>query len=158
MDEIIDNLISDSEIAVFARSYERCRAGVHDDGEQIPEQEKIMATFQYAIALLRSTHKQDIQRGIALLENMYYEGNGTARRDYLYYVAIGHIRLKQYNLALDCVEHFLQFEPENQQAKKLRVFIKEKMIKEGIMGMAITGGAVLALGGLIGLGLSLAKK
>lgn len=32
------------------------------------------------------------------------------------------------------------------------------MEKEGLKGMAIAGGAVLAIGGLVGLGIALAKK
>lgn len=150
MDDIIEGTISDEEISRFAGAYEESKNTGGDT--------EIVAKFQYATALLRSKHSQDIHRGIAMLEGLYYEGNHSARRDYLYYIAIGQTRLKHYDLALDCVEHFLQFEPDNRQAKKLRTFIKEKMTKEGIIGMAITGGAVLALGGLIGLGLSLAKK
>lgn len=32
------------------------------------------------------------------------------------------------------------------------------MEKEGLIGMAVAGGAVLALGGLVGLGIALASK
>lgn len=149
MEDIIEDSLSDSQIEEFAKKHEEARKSGKDE---------IVARFQYAYALIRSTHSQDILHGINILENLYYDGDQSARRDYLYYIAIGHTRLKKYNLALDCVEHFIQFEPENRQAKKLREFIKEKLTKDGIIGMAITGGAALVLGGLIGLGLSLAKK
>lgn len=150
MEDIIEATISDSEIARHGRLYEESRK---EGGE--PE---ITARFQYAVALLKSVHSQDVKHGISILEKLYYEGNVSARRDYLYYIAVGHTRLKQYDLALDCVEQFLQFEPVNRQAKHLREYIKEKMTKDGLVGMAIAGGAVLALGGLIGLGMSMARR
>lgn len=151
MDSIIDETISDSEIAKLCK--------IHEDAKKSDNQEQELTTrFQYAYALLKSSHNTDINHGISLLENLYYEGDQNARRDYLYYIAIGQTRLKRYKLALDCVDHFLQFEPENRQAKQLRSFIKDKLTKDGIVGMAITGGAALVLGGLIGLGLSLSKR
>lgn len=149
MEHIIEETISDSEIARLAKAHEEAKSSGNSEAE-------VVARFQYAHGLLRSVHSQDVKHGINLLERLYYEGNSSQRRDYLYYIAIGHTRLKQYNLAMDCVEQFIQFEPENRQAKQLRSYIKEKLTKDGLLGMAITGGAVLALGGLIGL--ALAKK
>lgn len=150
MNDIIEETISDDEISKFKKKFEESKAS-GGEGETT-------AKFHYAHSLLRSKHNQDIMYGISLLEELYYQGNQNTRRDYLYYISIGQTRLKKYDLALDCINHFLQFEPENRQAKQLRSFIKEKLTKEGIVGMAITGGAALVLGGLIGLGYSLAKK
>lgn len=151
MEHIIEETIGEQEVERFAKAWEAAK-------QEGPGETEIVARFQYSHALLRSKHHQDIKRGINILENLYYDGNQGARRDYLYYIAIGHTRLKQYDLALDCVEQFLQFEPENRQAKQLRAFIKEKLTKDGLVGMAIAGGVVLAVGGLIGLGLSRAKN
>lgn len=151
MDEIINDTISDSEIAKLSKAYEDAKSSANKNQENL-------SAFQYAAGLLKSRHTTDIKHGINLLENLYYNGDQSSRRDYLYYIAIGHTRLKQYNLALDCVDHFLHYEPENRQAKLLKSFIKEKLTKDGLVGMALTGGAALVLGGLIGLGLSLAKK
>lgn len=149
MEDIIEETLTDAQISEYAKKHEESKKS---------GKEEIVTRFQYAYALLRSKHSQDILRGISLLENLYYEGDQSARRDYLYYIAIGQTRLKEYKLALDCVEHFLQFEPENRQAKQLRAHVKERLTKDGIIGMAITGGAALVLGGLIGLGMSLTKK
>merc|ERR1712110_282138 len=44
----------------------------------------------------------------------------------------------------------LQVEPGNRQAQDLENIIKTKMEKEGLIGMAVVGGATLALGGLVG--------
>jgi hypothetical protein len=49
-------------------------------------------------------------------------------------------------------------EPGNRQAQELEVVIKKKMEKEGLIGMAVVGGAALAFGGLVGLGIALAKS
>lgn len=150
MEDIIEETLSDGEIEAAAQKHETTKA---DGGE-----EELTARFQYAYALIRSKHIQDIDHGVTILEGLYYSGDRSARRDYLYYLAMAQTRLKKYNLALDCVEYFLKFEPENRQAKQLRSYIKDKLTKDGLVGMAITGGAALVLGGLIGLGLSLAKK
>lgn len=150
MDDIIEGTISNEEIVKASQAYEKSK--------EIGGETELTAKFQYAYALLRSAHSQDIKHGINLLENLYYEGEQSAKRDYLYYIAIGQTRLKNYNLALDCTDQFLQFEPKNYQALKLKTYIKERLTKEGLIGMAITGGAALAIGSLVALGLSLAKK
>ncbi len=36
--------------------------------------------------------------------------------------------------------------------------IKSRMEKDGLVGMAVVGGAALAFGGLVGLGIALAKS
>lgn len=36
--------------------------------------------------------------------------------------------------------------------------IRKKMEREGMVGMAVAGGAALVIGGLVGLGFALAKK
>jgi len=40
----------------------------------------------------------------------------------------------------------------------LEGIIKKKMEREGLIGMAVVGGATLAFGAVVGLGLALAKK
>lgn len=150
MEDIIEGNLTNEEILKASQTYEKAKEA---GGEA-----EITARFQYAYALLRSSHSQDMKHGVNLLENLYYEGSQSARRDYLYYIAVGQTRLKNYNLALDCTEQFLQYEPNNHQALKLKGYIKERLTKDGLIGMAITGGAALALGSLVALGLSLAKK
>ena len=51
------------------------------------------------------------------LVTRHAEGN----RDYIYYLAIGHARIKQYTVALNHCRSFLQIEPNNQQVKALEV-------------------------------------
>ncbi|XP_030746448.1 mitochondrial fission 1 protein-like [Sitophilus oryzae] len=68
------------------------------------------AQFDYAFCLVRSKYPADIQKGIALLEDLY-RTNEEGQRDYLYYLAIGTARLKEYSKALGYVRSFLSIEP-----------------------------------------------
>lgn len=59
-------------------------------------------------------------QGILLLEELvqtHSEGN----RDYIYYLAIGNARIKEYSTAMKFCKAFLQIEPNNQQAITLEV-------------------------------------
>ncbi len=44
---------------------------------------------------------------------------------YLLYLAIGYIRIKEYDLAQNCVNRLLLIEPGNRQAMELEVCIQE---------------------------------
>merc|ERR1712077_13918 len=81
--------------------------------------------------------------------DLYQNKDETGKRDYLYYLAIGNARIKEYQVALKFVRGLLQVEPGNRQAQDLENSIKSKMEKEGLIGMAVVGGATLALGGQI---------
>eukprot|EP00093_Oithona_nana_P004572 04572.XXX_110129_110690_1 [CDS] Oithona nana genome sequencing. len=116
------------------------------------------AQFDYAWCLVRSKYPSDIRKGILLLEDLYQNKEESGKRDYLYYLAIGNARIKEYQTALKFVRGLLQVEPGNRQAQELETIIKKKMEKEGLIGMAVVGGATLALGGLVGLGIALAKS
>ena len=51
------------------------------------------AQFEYAWCLIRSKYPADIKKGIILLEELC-STNIEGRRDYIYYLAIGHTRMK----------------------------------------------------------------
>jgi fission 1 protein len=114
--------------------------------------------FNYAWCLIRSRCRPDIHRGIMLLEDLCSTGDSEARRDYLFYLAIANTKISEYQRANDCVKKFLAVEPNNRQAKDLEKIIKDRLTKEGLKGLAIAGGAAIALGGLVGLGMALASK
>ena len=53
------------------------------------------AQFEYAWCLVRSKRTGDIRRGNVLLEELFKRSQDeTAKRDYLFYLAVGHTRLK----------------------------------------------------------------
>ncbi|KAL3281888.1 hypothetical protein HHI36_005093 [Cryptolaemus montrouzieri] len=68
------------------------------------------AQFEYAWCLVRSKYSADIKKGIILLEELY-NTNKEGQRDYLYYLALGTARLKEYSKALDFCKAFLSVEP-----------------------------------------------
>lgn len=73
-------------------------------------------------------------------------------------MAIGHTRIKEYSTALKYTKSFLQIEPNNQQVLSLEDIIKKEMERKGMLGMAMAGGASLVVGGLVILGMALAKN
>ncbi|XP_046677009.1 mitochondrial fission 1 protein-like [Homalodisca vitripennis] len=148
MEEVLDEVVSSEDLKKFEREYH----------EQLyKSQVTTSAQFNYAWCLVRSKYPADIRKGILLLEDLYQDNQGDERRDYLYYLAIGNARIKEYSKALNYVRSFLNLEPANAQVQALEATIKKRMEKEGLMGMALAGTAVLAMGGLVALGVALAK-
>lgn len=149
MDEILDEVGSPEELKKFEAIY----------NQQLEEQNVTTdATFNYAWSLVRSRYAADIRKGICLLETIFNEDREQTRRDCVYYLAIGYAKLKEYSKALQYTKAFLNLEPANLQVQSLDSTIRKRMEKEGLIGMALAGGAVLALGGLVTLGLALTKK
>ncbi|KAJ3411666.1 mitochondrial membrane protein [Chytridiales sp. JEL 0842] len=101
--------------------------------------------FDYAWALVRSKSKDDQQLGIQLLHEIYKE-HPARRRECLYYLALGEFKLGNYRDSRKFNETLLQMEPRNSQALHLRRLIDEKVRSEGLVGMAIVGGAIATLG------------
>ncbi|GLG96013.1 hypothetical protein R5R35_013413 [Gryllus longicercus] len=148
MEDVLDEVVSSDDLKKFEQVY----------NDQLYKGEVThKAQFEYAWCLVRSKYSADIRKGIILLEGLFQSDNAEGKRDYLYYLAIGNARIKEYSKALHYVRAFLQIEPGNQQVQHLETLIKKRMEKEGLIGIAMAGGAVLAIGGLVGLGLALAK-
>ncbi|XP_060568229.1 mitochondrial fission 1 protein-like [Ruditapes philippinarum] len=150
MEAILNDIVNPNDLKKFRRMYE-------DQSSRGTPSEK--AQFEYAICLVRSKPDVDIKHGIALLEDLFKRSYDTStKRDCLYYLAMGNTRAKNYQEALKFTNMFLKIEPANQQVQQLQKHIKSKMRNEGLTGMAIIGGAALAVGGLIGLVVHAAKK
>lgn len=112
--------------------------------------------FEYAWCLVRSKYPADIKKGILFLEELY-KTHEEGQRDYLYYLAIGNARMKEYSKALKYVRSFLTIEPGNQQVLQLETLIKKRMDKEGLIGMAVAGGICVAMGAIVAVGMKLAS-
>ncbi|XP_064614894.1 mitochondrial fission 1 protein-like [Liolophura sinensis] len=151
MEAIVEDIVDPSDLKKFERMYKE-----QEKRGSVSEK----AQFEYAWCLVRSRYQNDMKNGIALLEDLFHRTkDDTSRRDYLYYLTIAYTRIKDYTGALKCCEGILKIEPRNYQALQLQKYINDKMKKEGLVGMAIVGGAAaLALGGIIGLGMALSKK
>uniref|UniRef100_A0A0A9WLK5 Mitochondrial fission 1 protein n=1 Tax=Lygus hesperus TaxID=30085 RepID=A0A0A9WLK5_LYGHE len=149
MEEILDEVVSTEDLKKYEAIYYK-----EIDANNVKKE----STFNYAWCLVRSKYATDIRKGICLLENLFKDGNEKERRDYVYFLAIGFAKLRDYPKALEYVRTFLSLEPANQQVQNLEIVIKKRMEKDGLKGIALVGGGALAVGALVGLGMLLSKK
>ncbi|XP_065834048.1 mitochondrial fission 1 protein-like [Oscarella lobularis] len=150
MESILKETIPLDDLKNFERQFvqERRKGKVKDSTQ-----------FSYAWALTRSQYKDDIHKGIGLLENLCTTNKGTDQRDYLFYIAVAYYRLEEYSKALPYVQRILSTEPNNQQAQELERIIKRKIHREGLMGLAVVGGGVaVAAAAAVGALIALARK
>jgi mitochondrial fission 1 protein len=72
--------------------------------------------------------------------------NKDVQRDCLYYIAYAYFRLEDYQEARKYITLAIRVEPNNYQALALESLIKDRITKEGLLGVAIVGGVVAAFG------------
>ena len=73
-----------------------------------------------------------------------FRASPDRRRECLYYLALGNYKLGNYSEARRYNDLLLDLEPANLQAGSLRQLIDDKVQREGLMGVAIVGGVVVA--------------
>lgn len=105
----------------------------------------LQTKFNYAWGLIKSSTRDEQQEGVRLLSEIY-RAAPERRRECLYYLALGNYKLGNYAEARRYNDSLLTVEPANLQAASLKGLIDEKVQKEGLLGMAIVGGAAVALG------------
>ncbi|OCT59532.1 mitochondrial fission 1 protein [Xenopus laevis] len=150
MEAVLSDPVNTEDLLKFEKKYlaER-RSGSLSNSTQ----------FEYAWCLIRSKYTDDIKKGARILEDLLPKGNKEEQRDYLFYLAVAHYRLKEYEKALKYVRTLLSSEPKNTQALDLEKVIKKAMQKDGLVGMAIVGGVALGVAGLASLiGLAVSKS
>jgi len=150
MEDVLDEIVSSEDLKKFECAYNEQLRTAQNVSQKVQ--------FEYAWCLVRSKYTADIQKGIILLEDLFNNHGDSEKRDCLYYLAIGNARIKEYTRALHYVRAFLQVEPGNQQVQHLETLIKKKMEKEGLVGIAVAGGVIVGLAGILGLGIAMAKK
>ncbi|VDP09368.1 unnamed protein product [Soboliphyme baturini] len=105
--------------------------------------------FDYAFCLIRSK-KSHVKLGVKLLEELLSrDEDDMAIRTYLYYLAIGHIKLKNYDKALKYIEVIMRVEPNNSQAAELKQVANARMEREGLIGAAYVAGFSVFTGFLL---------
>lgn len=117
--------------------------------------------FTYAWHLVKSQYRNDIAKGIGLMNELVKKGKD--QRDFLYYMAIGYYKLEDYPAADECVNRVLEMEPRNSQANQLKALINKKQFRDtllgyGILGGAAVAGAAVAVGAAALLALGLSRK
>ncbi|XP_011497166.1 PREDICTED: mitochondrial fission 1 protein [Ceratosolen solmsi marchali] len=117
MDDILDEMTSAQDLKKFEREYNITLL----NGNLDPK-----VQFQYAWCLVRSKYSSDIYKGILLLKNLL-DTSSMERRDCMYYLAIGHARIKEYNKALEYINLFSTTEPGNTQIEHLESLIRNKL-------------------------------
>ena len=79
--QLLDEIIQPNEIRNYRTVYEKA-----NEANQVTDENK----FSFAYCLVRSKTKSDVRHGLQLLRELY---DGTkrddAKRDYLYYLALG---------------------------------------------------------------------
>ncbi|KAL5278772.1 FIS1 family protein [Megaselia abdita] len=148
MEDFLKDTVNPKDLEKFEKNYRR---------ELEANNVSHSTQFEYAFCLVRSQYARDIQAGILLLEDLMTR-HADGKRDYIYYLAIGNTRIKNYTDAAKYCKAFLQIEPNNTQVLGLETYIKKKVDQESMKGMAVAGGAALVIGGIVGLGIALAKK
>ncbi|KAG7093654.1 mitochondrial membrane protein [Marasmius oreades] len=106
----------------------------------------VQTKFNYAWGLVKSPLRDHQVEGVKLLQELY-RSEPKRRRECLYYLALGHYKMGNYEEARKFNGLLLDKEPTNLQAISLAQLIEKGVTKEGYVGMALVGGA-LALGTL----------
>jgi len=137
---IVDDEVDATTLQTFRRAY---------DQQVMRGAPSAKVCFDYAHALSRSS-RADVERGIRLLEELLRrDAEDVSKRDYVFYLAVAHTRVKEYDRALAYIEVLLSAEPGNRQALDLKTLIEKRMKTEGLIGAAILGGGIAVVGGLI---------
>ncbi|CAL1714685.1 unnamed protein product [Somion occarium] len=135
--------LSYDELDVLRRQYEKELAQSHVT---------VQSKFNYAWGLVKSPMREHQVEGVRLLQEIYRAEPGR-RRECLYYLALGHYKMGNYEEARRFNSLLREKEPTNMQASSLEQLIDDRVKREGYIGMALVGGAAaigtILLAGLI---------
>ncbi|KAI9475040.1 mitochondrial membrane protein [Coemansia sp. RSA 989] len=126
--------LAPEELLVLQRQFER-------EGPRA----RIQTKFNYAWGLIKSTKKREQQLGVRLMHEIY-DGHTERKRECLYYLAIGYYKMGEYANARVYIEQLLALEPGNAQARSLRELIDQRVSRDGLIGLAVSGGAIALVG------------
>ncbi|KAL7079328.1 hypothetical protein ACQ4LE_001145 [Meloidogyne hapla] len=134
---VVDEVVNPDDLEKFRKQYaEESRRGAP----------AAQTAFYYAHALIKSS-KEDVRTGIYILESLLKRPDSDMpKRDYVYYLAIAHTRIKEYDRALEYINLLLSAESDNHQALDLKELIEQRMKRDGLVGLALTfgfGGAAI---------------
>ncbi|KAF8074893.1 hypothetical protein FPV67DRAFT_1475349 [Lyophyllum atratum] len=107
----------------------------------------VQTKFNYAWGLVKSPMREHQVEGVRLLQEIY-RAEPTRRRECLYYLALGHYKMGNFEEAKRFNGLLMEKEPTNLQAQSLGQLIDKGVAREGYIGMALAGGAA-ALGTIL---------
>ncbi|KNE64921.1 hypothetical protein AMAG_10588 [Allomyces macrogynus ATCC 38327] len=102
-------------------------------------------TFNLAWGLVHSPSASDIAAGERLLLELHKTAPHL-RRDVRYYLGLAAFKQAKFADARTYAEALLRDEPQNTQALALLDAVNQQVQRDGLIGMAIVGGAVAAVG------------
>lgn len=105
----------------------------------------IQTMFNLAWGFIKCNTSSEQKKGLELLVKIYSE-SPSRRRECLFYLALGSYKLGDFTAARRYCEALLRIEPDNAQTLDLKAEIEKQLNKEGMIGMAILGGTVAAIG------------
>eukprot|EP00158_Paraphelidium_tribonemae_P000525 Partr_v1_DN22700_c0_g1_i1_m5363 putative fission 1 len=105
--------------------------------------------------LVRSKYREDQKKGVELFREIYRD-DGERGRECVYYLALGYYRLGDLPMSRKFNDILLKSEPDNMQARSLSSLIDKRLNRDGLLGVALVGGAVATVG--VFLALLLRKK
>lgn len=118
----------------------------------------VQTRFNLAWGYVKSNATTEQKKGLDLLVGIYRD-SPSRRRECLFYLALGSYKLGDYTAARKYADVLLEYEPQNRQIFQLRQEIENKLNREGMIGMAIVGGAAaLVATGATVLGVVLGRK
>lgn len=106
------------------------------------------ARFRYGWALVHSTRKQDVPKGLKLCQTMLRDKEGD-ERDLLYLLAVAQYRQKTYLDARKTLDRLLEVSPTCSQAKSLKAQVEDQIVKEGLVGVGLAAAAVGVVGAVV---------
>ncbi|GAV81495.1 hypothetical protein CFOL_v3_24950 [Cephalotus follicularis] len=131
-----------------------CEREIAEAGSEEQKSESIM---RLSWALVHSRQKEDVQRGIAMLEASLANSSATLQhREKLYLLAVGHYRSGAYSRSRQLLEQCLEMAPDWRQALVLKKTVEDQIAKDGVIGIGITATAVGLIAG--GIAAALARK
>ncbi|OQR79009.1 mitochondrial fission 1 protein-like [Tropilaelaps mercedesae] len=146
METLLKESISESDLRTFEKKY-------NEERRQSIKNPK--TKFDYAWCLIRSKYPADVRKGVIFMEELFKDGDESLRRDYVYYMAFGKCKLKEYKDAKRYIKGFLEVEPKNRQARELHDVIMKRSKQEDLTGTAIITGVAAFI---VGVGILMTKK
>ncbi|KAF9604732.1 hypothetical protein IFM89_009528 [Coptis chinensis] len=105
-------------------------------------------------ALVHSKQPEDVQRGLAMLEDsLVNPGSPLQKREKLYLMAVRNFRSGDYLRSRQLLEQSLESTPDWRQALTLKKTVEDKIAKDGVIGIGIAAGLVVG-----GIAAALARK
>ncbi|PAA53615.1 hypothetical protein BOX15_Mlig003731g1 [Macrostomum lignano] len=149
------------EDTISTEDLERCQLQYEKESEKPSNPEALEAAqFAYAWGLSRTRHRPSLRLACQLLQSLFLgTKDETAKRDYLYYIAVAKVKLAEYEDAFEYIDGILKVEPNNHQVRQLRQEAEKQRKRDGTVGVAILGGAaaIVGVGAAVGAAIGIAK-